>query len=62
MGADMNYGDGKHVWWWLRNNPNMNKNHTLVSSRGGISTNSIPVDSEQMTVRPAMWIDISETK
>ncbi len=62
MGADISYGDGKHAWWWLRTNPDMNSNHSIVSGKGGISTNSLPPDNESITVRPAMWINISETK
>ena len=59
-GADTSYGDGSHAFWWLRNDPDMNYNHSLVSGKGGISTNSISVDNLWATVRPAMWINIEE--
>ena len=59
IGADISYGDGKHAWWWLRTNPGMNWNHSIVSGKGGISTNSLPPTCETITVRPAMWVDIS---
>ena len=62
MGADTSYGDGKHAWWWLRTNPDMNWNHSIVSGKGGISTNSLPPTCETITVRPAMWVDISDAK
>lgn len=62
IGADTSYGDGYHAWWWLRTNPDMNGNHSIVSGKGGISTNSLPPNCETITVRPVMWIELSETK
>ena len=59
MGADTSYGDGYHTSWWLRTNPNMNWNHCFVTGKGGISENSLPPTCATITVRPAMWIDIS---
>ena len=59
MGADTHYGDGNHAYWWLRTNPDMNKNHSMVSGKGGISTNGLPVNCVSVTVRPVMWVDIS---
>ncbi len=58
MGADISYGDGKHAWWWLRTNPDMNWNHSIVSGKGGISINSLPPTCETITVRPVMWINL----
>lgn len=45
-------------WWWLRS-PGINENDALyVYLSGGVNGSGIRVDTKNMAVRPAMWVEL----
>lgn len=52
--------DGTKVFWWLRSPGDSNYAAVFVRSDGTVGDRGLGVSREDVAVRPAMWIDISD--
>ncbi len=62
-GASVLYGNVKNAeatcWWWLRSPGNGQGHAVYVGTIGTVNNYGYYVDTDYLSVRPAMWIDVS---
>lgn len=54
--------DNNSCWWWLRTPGRDNNMASNVSDTGKVRELGIYVDSEQVGVRPALWVNVSKLR
>lgn len=50
--------DGKYCWWWLRTSSKRNETACSVTAYGVLDPRSCSIRSDDILVRPAIWVKI----